>query len=200
MTSKIAQMQALLYVAGDGGIKKEQLRDLLQLADPEIESLAKRLQEKLASDPDCGLQLLEINDEYKLTTSGEVSDLVEAYFNKDLTKNISQSALEILAIVAYRQPITRIEIDEIRGVNSSGALQTLVWRGLVKVQGVKDAPGHPKLYVTTDYFLQYFGYKSLADLPVIENFEDSSFDADGQVDLFAENGTADEALQKMEDL
>lgn len=165
MTSKIAKLQALLYMAGDGGIKKEQLRDLLQLADPEIESLAKRLQEKLASDPDCGLQLLEINDEYKLTTSGEVSDLVEAYFNKDLTKNISQSALEILAIVAYRQPITRIEIDEIRGVNSSGALQTLVWRGLVKAQGVKDAPGHPKLYVTTDYFLQYFGYKSLADLP-----------------------------------
>ena len=200
MTSKIAKLQALLYMAGDGGIKKEQLRDLLQLADPEIESLAKRLQEKLASDPDCGLQLLEITDEYKLTTSGEVSDLVEAYFNKDLTKNISQSALEILAIVAYRQPITRIEIDEIRGVNSSGALQTLVWRGLVKAQGVKDAPGHPKLYVTTDYFLQYFGYKSLADLPVIENFEDSSFDADGQVDLFAENGTADKALQKMEDL
>ena len=200
MTSKIAQLQALLYVAGDGGIKKEQLRDLLQLADPEIESLAKRLQEKLASDLDCGLQLLEINDEYKLTTSGEVIDLVEAYFNKDLTKNISQSALEILAIVAYRQPITRIEIDEIRGVNSSGALQTLVWRGLVKAQGVKDAPGHPKLYVTTDYFLQYFGYKSLADLPVIENFEDSSFDADGQVDLFAENGTADEAFHKMEDL
>ncbi|MCT3498847.1 SMC-Scp complex subunit ScpB, partial [Lactobacillus delbrueckii subsp. bulgaricus] len=83
---------------------------------------------------------------------------------------------------------------------SSGALQTLVWRGLVKAQGVKDAPGHPKLYVTTDYFLQYFGYKSLADLPVIENFEDSSFDADGQVDLFAENGTADEAFHKMEDL
>ncbi|MGM9906157.1 SMC-Scp complex subunit ScpB [Lactobacillus sp.] len=200
MTSKIAQLEALLYVAGDSGIKKEQLRDLLQVADPEIERLAKRLQEKLVSDPDSGLQLLEINDEYKLTTSGEVSDLVEAYFNKDLTKNISQSALEILAIVAYRQPITRIEIDEIRGVNSSGALQTLVWRGLVKAQGVKDAPGHPKLYVTTDYFLQYFGYKSLADLPVIENFEDSSFDADGQVDLFAENGTADEALQKMEDL
>lgn len=200
MTSKIAQLEALLYVAGDGGIKKEQLRDLLQVPDPEIENLAKRLQEKLASDPGSGLQLLEINDEYKLTTSGEVSDLVEAYFNKDLTKNISQSALEILAIVAYRQPITRIEIDEIRGVNSSGALQTLVWRGLVKAQGVKDAPGHPKLYVTTDYFLQYFGYKSLADLPVIENFEDSSFDADGQVDLFAENGTADEALQKMEDL
>lgn len=200
MTSKIAQLEALLYVAGDSGIKKEQLRDLLQVADPEIEHLAKRLQEKLVSDPDSGLQLLEINDEYKLTTSGEVSDLVEAYFNKDLTKNISQSALEILAIVAYRQPITRIEIDEIRGVNSSGALQTLVWRGLVKAQGVKDAPGHPKLYVTTDYFLQYFGYKSLADLPVIENFEDSSFDADGQVDLFAENGTADEALQKMEDL
>ncbi|GHV96965.1 segregation and condensation protein B [Lactobacillus nasalidis] len=200
MTSKIAQLEALLYVAGDSGIKFSQLQELLQVGEAELKQAGQQLQAKLAADPDSGLQLLEINDEYKLTTAGEVSDLVEAYFNKDLTKTISQSALEILAIVAYRQPITRIEIDEIRGVNSSGALQTLVWRGLVKSQGVKEAPGHPKLYVTTDYFLQYFGYKSLADLPVIENFEDSSFDADGQVNLFAENGTADEALQKMEDL
>ena len=107
MTSKIAQLQALLYVAGDGGIKKEQLRDLLQLADPEIESLAKRLQEKLASDPDCGLQLLEINDEYKLTTSGEVSDLVEAYFNKDLTKI---EAIDISTGKARRWKIPRSAI------------------------------------------------------------------------------------------
>lgn len=109
---------------------------------------------------------------------------------------MSQSALEILAIIAYRQPITRVEIDDIRGVNSSGALQTLVWRGLIKQDGKKDAPGHPKLYVTTDYFLQYFNYRSLADLPLIEDFKDA---VDGEeVDLFASKGKADKDLEKEE--
>lgn len=84
----------------------------------------------------------------------------------------------------------------ISGVNSSGALQTLIWRGLVKTNGKKEAPGHPNLYVTTDYFLQYFGYHSLADLPVIENFEDDSFDAEGQVDLFAAKGQSDKNLSQ----
>lgn len=119
-----------------------------------------------------------------MTTSYDVADVVEKYYQKDLSKTLSQSALEILAIVAYRQPITRVEIDEIRGVNSAGAIQTLIWRGLVKTSGKKDVPGHPNLYVTTDYFLQYFGYESLADLPVIEDFENESIDEKGQVDLF----------------
>lgn len=111
-----------------------------------------------------------------------------------MTKNLSQSALEILAIVAYRQPITRVEIDDIRGVNSSGALQTLIWRGLIEANGTKDAPGHPKLYVTTDYFLQYFNYQSLADLPLIEEFGDS--ENNGEMDLFDSKGIADEQAQK----
>ena len=123
--------------------------------------------------------------------------IIEKYFQKDLTKNLSQSALEILAIVAYRQPITRVEIDDIRGVNSSGALQTLVWRGLIKADGKKDAPGHPKLYVTTDYFLQYFNYHSLADLPLIEDFADN--DSNGEIDLFEAKGTADKQMQKEEE-
>lgn len=102
-----------------------------------------------------------------------------------------------MAIVAYRQPITRVEIDDIRGVNSSGALQTLVWRGLIKADGKKDAPGHPKLYVTTDYFLQYFNYHSLADLPLIEDFADN--DSNGEIDLFEAKGTADKQMQKEEE-
>ncbi|MUP59954.1 SMC-Scp complex subunit ScpB, partial [Veillonellaceae bacterium M2-4] len=84
-----------------------------------------------------------IKDTYKMTTSYDVAEVVEKYYQKDLSKTLSQSALEILAIVAYRQPITRIEIDEIRGVNSAGAIQTLIWRGLVKTSGKKDVPGHP---------------------------------------------------------
>ncbi|MCT6903677.1 MAG: SMC-Scp complex subunit ScpB, partial [Lactobacillus sp.] len=156
----------------------------------------KSLQEKLQQNSDSGLQIQQLNDSYKLTTRPEVSKTIENFFQKDLTKSLSQSALEILAIVAYKQPITRIEIDEIRGVNSSGALQTLIWRGLVKINGKKEAPGHPNLYVTTDYFLQYFGYQSLADLPLIEDFEDDSVNAEGEIDLFAAKGQADKNIAK----
>lgn len=81
--------------------------------------------------------MIHIAHSYKLTTSPQTAKIIEKYFQKDLTKNLSQSALEILSIVAYRQPITRVEIDDIRGVNSSGALQTLIWRGLIKPDGKK---------------------------------------------------------------
>ncbi len=196
MATKTAELEALLYVAGDNGLDSTSLCELLQISSAALRELSKGLHEKLEKDGNSGLQLLHINDNYKLTTSPQVSKVIENYFQKDLTKTLSQSALEILSIVAYRQPITRVEIDDIRGVNSSGALQTLIWRGLVKTNGKKEAPGHPNLYVTTDYFLQYFGYHSLADLPVIENFEDDSFGAEGQVDLFAAKGQSDKNLSQ----
>lgn len=198
MPSKIAQLEALLYVAGDNGIADDNLCELLAVGQSALRELTKDLADKLQENSDSGLQLLHINQNYKLTTRPEVAKTVEGYFQKDLTKTLSQSALEILAIVAYRQPITRVEIDDIRGVNSSGALQTLIWRGLVKVNGKKEAPGHPNLYVTSDYFLQYFGYQSLADLPLIENFEDDSINADGEIDLFAAKGQADKNLASMQ--
>lgn len=194
MMTKIAQLEALLYVAGDNGIESTNLCELLQIGKPALRELTKSLREKLQKNPDSGLQIQQLNDCYKLTTRPEVSQTIENFFQKDLTKSLSQSALEILSIIAYKQPITRIEIDEIRGVNSSGALQTLIWRGLVKINGKKEAPGHPNLYITTDYFLQYFGYQSLADLPLIEDFEDDSINAEGEIDLFAAKGQADKNI------
>ena len=196
MITKIAQLEALLYVAGDNGIESTNLCELLQVDRPALRELTKSLQQKLQQNSDSGLQIQQLNDSYKLTTRPEVSKAIENFFQKDLTKNLSQSALEILSIIAYKQPITRIEIDEIRGVNSSGALQTLIWRGLVKINGKKESPGHPNLYVTTDYFLQYFGYQSLADLPLIEDFEDDSVNAEGEIDLFAAKGQADKNIAK----
>ena len=196
MITKIAQLEALLYVAGDNGIESTNLCELLQIGKPALRELTKSLQEKLHQNSDSGLQIQQLNDSYKLTTRPEVSKPIENFFQKDLTKSLSQSALEILSIIAYKQPITRIEIDEIRGVNSSGALQTLIWRGLVKINGKKEAPGHPNLYVTTDYFLQYFGYQSLADLPLIEDFADDSVNAEGEIDLFAAKGQADKNIAK----
>lgn len=196
MASKEANLEALLYAAGDNGLEEQNLIEMLEIDGETLDKVAENLQRKLTKDLDSGLQLIHIAHTYKLTTSPQTAKIIEKYFQKDLTKNLSQSALEILAIVAYRQPITRVEIDDIRGVNSSGALQTLVWRGLIKADGKKDAPGHPKLYVTTDYFLQYFNYHSLADLPLIEDFADN--DSNGEIDLFEAKGTADKQMQKEE--
>ena len=106
MTSKMAQLEALLYVAGDNGINQADLASLLAVSEEELADEAQKLKEKLDQDPDSGLTLIEINHDLKLTTCGECGDLVETYFNRDLSKNISQSALEILAIIAYKQPIT----------------------------------------------------------------------------------------------
>ncbi|KRL25183.1 MULTISPECIES: SMC-Scp complex subunit ScpB [Lactobacillus] len=196
MASKEANLEALLYAAGDNGLEEQNLIEMLEIDGETLDKVAENLQRKLTKNSDSGLQLIHIAHTYKLTTSPQTAKIIEKYFQKDLTKNLSQSALEILAIVAYRQPITRVEIDDIRGVNSSGALQTLVWRGLIKADGKKDAPGHPKLYVTTDYFLQYFNYHSLADLPLIEDFADN--DSNGEIDLFEAKGTADKQMQKEE--
>lgn len=196
MASKEANLEALLYAAGDNGLEEQNLLELLELDGTELTRVASKLQKKLAADQDSGIQLIHVAHTYKLTTSSQTASIIEKYFQKDLTKNLSQSALEILSIVAYRQPITRVEIDDIRGVNSSGALQTLIWRGLIKPDGKKDAPGHPKLYVTTDYFLQYFNYQSLADLPLIENFEDAANSED--IDLFGSKDAIDQQMQKEE--
>lgn len=196
MASKEANLEALLYAAGDNGLEEQNLIEMLEIDGETLDKVAENLQRKLTKDSDSGLQLIHIAHTYKLTTSPQTAKIIEKYFQKDLTKNLSQSALEILAIVAYRQPITRVEIDDIRGVNSSGALQTLVWRGLIKADGKKDAPGHPKLYVTTDYFLQYFNYHSLADLPLIEDFANN--DSNGEIDLFEAKGTADKQMQREE--
>lgn len=176
MSTKLGKLESLLYIAGDNGLSIKNLCELLHVTETELNNLTVKLKRKYENDPDSGLQVIQINDLFKMTTSPDTGEIIEKYFSKDLTKTLSQSALEILSIVAYRQPITRVEIDDIRGVNSSGALQTLVWRGLIKANGKKDAPGHPNLYVTTDYFLQYFNFKSLADLPLIEDFEDENFE------------------------
>lgn len=193
MATKEAQLQALLYVAGDNGLDEQVASKVLEIDDQTLASVAANLKADLTNNDLSGLQLVKINHAYKLITSPECGDVISEFFQKDLSKNLSQSALEILAIVAYRQPITRVEIDDLRGVNSSAALQTLIWRGLIKINGKKDVPGRPNLYVTTDYFLQYFNYSSLADLPVIEEFEAEN---DGPLDLYNSKGIADKDLEQ----
>jgi len=177
-----AKIMALLFVAGDQGIKEKDLAGLLEIDSAALRQNIEELKIKLMTDNDSGIQLVDYNELYKLVTKNEFNDLLTKYFKSGLGTKLSQAALEVLSIVAYRQPITRIEIDEIRGVQSSGSLNTLLMRKLIKENGKKDVPGHPNLYVVTDSFFDYFGIKSLKDLPELENFEDVSNigDIDGE--------------------
>ncbi|MQS74809.1 SMC-Scp complex subunit ScpB [Companilactobacillus halodurans] len=169
-----AKIMALLFVAGDQGIKEKDLAQLLEIDSAALRQNIEELKVKLLTDQDSGIQLVEYNSLYKLVTKNEFSELLTSFFKAGLGTKLSQAALEILSIVAYRQPITRVEIDEIRGVQSSGSLNTLLMRKLIKEHGKKNVPGHPNLYMVTDEFFDYFGIKSISELPKIENFEDDS--------------------------
>ncbi len=167
-----AKIMALLFVAGDQGISEKDLADLLEIDRAALRQSVEQLKIKLMSDVESGIMLEEFNTSYKLITKSEYSELLTKYFKTGLGTKLSQAALEVLSIIAYRQPITRIEVDEIRGVQSSGSINTLLARKLIKENGKKDVIGHPNLYVVTDEFFDYFGIKNIKELPKIEKFED----------------------------
>ncbi|MDR3542572.1 MAG: SMC-Scp complex subunit ScpB [Desulfosporosinus sp.] len=167
-----AALEALLFVAKNP-LTAELLGEILELDLADIEELLRKLRTRYAVDS-CGLTLLQINEGYKLGTKPEVARYIEILY-KQPAQALSTAALEVLSIIAYKQPVTRGEVDFIRGVQSDRALATLVEKGLVKDVGRKDAPGRPILYATTEQFLLHFGLRSLEDLP---NLEVESLDDD----------------------
>lgn len=169
--TNIEQVEALLFISGDQGISLGDLSRVTGFMKPAILAMIKKLKEKYQEDHDCALVLLDSGQTYRLATKPELASLMKHYFEVPLTVPLSNALLEVLAIVAYKQPLTRIEIDDIRGVQSSGSLQKLTVRGLVKTAGRLDAPGRPFQYVTTDKFLDYFGLQSLDDLPPLQKEE-----------------------------
>ncbi len=177
-----AKIMALLFVAGDQGIKEHDLAQLLEIDSAALRQNIEQLEIKLDSDENSGIKLANFNSQYKLITKSVYSDVLTKYFKSGLGTKLSQAALEVLSIVAYRQPITRIEIDDIRGVQSSGSINTLLARNLIKEDGKKNVPGHPNLYVVTDYFFDYFGIKNLKELPEIEKFENDETENIGDFD------------------
>lgn len=160
-----AALEALLFVAKNP-LTCERLGEILELDQVKIEELIFELRDRYRIDS-CGLKLLEINGGYKLGTKPEVARYIEILY-KQPAQMLSNAALEILSIIAYKQPVTRGEVDFIRGVQSDRALATLVEKGLVKDVGRKDGPGRPILYGTTEQFLLHFGLRSLEDLPNLE--------------------------------
>ena len=169
--SKLAEIEALLFVAGEDGLRVRQIAELLSIPPTGVTQSLEKLAEKYQKDEDSSLALLETSNTYKIVTKQEFAELLREYSKAPINQSLSRAALETLSIIAYKQPITKVEVDEIRGVNSSGAISKLQIFDLIRENGKKEVLGRPNLYVTTDYFLDYMGINSLEELPIVEETE-----------------------------
>ncbi len=159
-------IEALLFLSEEQvGVSK--IAGVLSISDDEVETLVRELKDDLAKS-DRGLQVFEAAGGYQMGTIPELAPLLERAFSEDVSSNLSGAALEALAIIAYKQPVTRIEIESIRGVRCEHILENLLKRKLIKISGRREGPGRPLLYCTTPDFLKYFGLMDLGDLPPLE--------------------------------
>lgn len=163
-----ARLEALLFIA-PGAVTAAQLAAALDVSTPQIE----RALEDLAAEYDenkhnRGLRLQRHRGRFQLTSAPEVAPWVERFLGLETSSHLSRAGLETLAIIAYRQPVTRPQVDAIRGVNSDSVLKSLLSKGLIMEAGRADAVGRPILYNTTPEFMQYFGFNSIDELPPIE--------------------------------
>jgi len=164
---KISVLEALLFLSGEL-LLISAIKDVIELPEPEI----KRLMEELMAEyknRNTGLLIVEIANGYQMVTNPQYADWVKKFRSIHISSKLSVPALETLAIMAYKQPIIRAEIEQLRGVNSDSAIRTLLERRLIKIMGRKEVPGRPFLYGTTREFLQYFGLKDLTELPTLKD-------------------------------
>jgi len=159
-------LEGILFVVGDEGITLNAVCEIMNIAPEEAKKLLLELRASYEKE-DRGIRISYLGDAFKLTTKKEHKEYYEKLIENPATNLLSNAALETLAIIAYNQPITRVEIDELRGVSSSHMIRKLVAKGLIKEAGKSDMPGRPNLYKTTSEFLDYFGLATLSDLPEI---------------------------------
>ncbi|MBF0778082.1 SMC-Scp complex subunit ScpB [Streptococcus cuniculi] len=186
--SRLAEIEVLLFVAGEEGLTVRNMAEMLDLQPSAIIQQLEKLTEKHQADNQSGLAILESSSRYKLVTKKEYADLLRTYAKTPMNQSMSRALLETLSIIAYKQPITRIEVDSIRGVNSSGAISKLQAFDLIRENGKKEVLGRPNLYVTTDYFLDYMGINQLEELPEVSELDL----VDEETELFVERKEIEE--------
>ncbi|MBS5924069.1 MAG: segregation/condensation protein B [Clostridium perfringens] len=165
-------IESLLFVSGE----PLALKDICRIVEEDfkyVEDLIRELMNIYNVDSSRGIKIISLNGTYQLVTKTKNSEYVQKLLKKNVRQSLSQASLESLAIICYKQPITRVEIDEIRGVKSESAIQRLVEKNLVEETGRLEVPGRPILYGTTDEFLRHFALNDLEDLPSIELFEEN---------------------------
>lgn len=161
----VALIEALLFVSATP-VSLNQLATTLEISPSQAaEAISELEQRLLATQPISYLRLQKHQGRYQLTTAPEIAPVIQKFLGLETTARLTQAGLETLAVIAYRQPITRPQIEAIRGVNSDSVLRTLLSKGLIQEVGRAEAPGRPILYATTTEFLQHFGFLSIEELP-----------------------------------
>ena len=164
-----AIVEGLLYMVGDDGLKVEQLASVIDKSIEDSEAILNSIQSKYSNE-NFGIELVNYGKTYKFITKQEVAPYIQALFHTSKPNTLSQSALETLAIIAYKQPITRVEIEELRGVGADMMLRKLQARNLIREAGRSDAPGKPILYEVTEEFMDSFKLYTLNELPDLPEF------------------------------
>lgn len=167
-SEKKSLLEAFLFLSGET-VTLPSIKGITEMEEPEM----KRLMEEIITDyknRDGGILAIEIAGGYQMVTNPKYASWIKKFKGTQATSRLSVAALETLAIIAYKQPIIKAEVEHIRGVNSDGVVKTLLDRRLIKIMGKKDVPGKPLLYGTTKEFLQYFGLKDLTEMPTLKDF------------------------------
>ena len=191
-----AVVEGLLFVVGEDGLTLNQLTDILELDMEGVKQILSNLQEKYESE-NSGIRINFLGNTFKLTTKKEHKEYFQKLIENPESNVLTQAALETLAIVAYNEPITRGEVDEIRGVSSSQMIRKLVAKGFLKEVGRSDAVGRPILYKTTSEFLDYFGLSTIDDLPKFEEFVSEQQET---TDLYHSKYSEKEEIEEVEQL
>ena len=166
-----------ILLAADQPVSEPQFKNLLgdEVEKVSFKSVLEELVDEYSSR---NLQILQVAEGYQLCTRHDYSDWVRKFLKFDKTTKLSQPSLDTLAIIAYKQPLTKAEVEEIRGVDSSGVVRTLLEKKVISPGGRKKVPGRPIMYRTTRKFLEYFGLRDLSDLPTLEDFKESELEGE----------------------
>ena len=179
-----AVIEGLLFVVGDDGLDLDEISRVLEISKDDVKELIKELQIDYQSDSR-GIRIDFLGDKLKLTTKKEHNMYYQKLLTTEDNNTLSQAALETLAIIAYNQPITRVKVDELRGISNNHIIRKLVAKGLIKEGGRSNMPGRPILYETTSEFLDYFGLSSIDELPDMREFlEEEEKETEDEVDLY----------------
>ncbi|MBQ3422593.1 MAG: segregation/condensation protein B [Romboutsia sp.] len=162
-------IESLLFASGEP-LSLSDLSNHLEEKSKNVEAILHEMMDEYENSNSRGIKLISIKGKYQLVTKGENAEYLQKLLKKNKRQSLSQASIESLAIIAYKQPITRIDIDEIRGVKSESALNRLIERDLIKEVGRLEVPGRPILYGTTEEFLRQFELKDLKDLPSLDFF------------------------------
>ena len=192
---KKAVLEGLLFVVGEDGLTIDQISEVLEINEDESKELIMELK-KDYEDETRGLRIDFLGNKFKITTKFEHKEYYQKLLENPETNTLSQAALETLAIIAYNEPVTRVQVDAMRGVGSTQIMRKLVAKGFIKESGRSDLPGRPILYETTSDFLDYFGLASLNDLPDMQKLiAESQKEDDSESDLYVSKYREDNNLE-----